>query len=572
MMGDAEAMQAFNDAQNKEGFFGHSFNPCDMKNREITCIWEAKKGKTAEDMQDFIDNSKNSPSMGAFNNEIKEIDRQLSGNVMPFAARFDDQGCLIPAGTFTAVNYRGKCHVSMILTVNKEQEQTTDAMWKRHAEWMAKTHAKEGDTELLNYTLSKAEQLSDEMNIESEKNGKIAYILSEYYAKPDGLRDHWKQASETGGEILGTLTDLLKEDGASVTMQNFGDVRHCGWLDHRNRTNLNSSTQVTMILTVNKDQEQTTDAMWKRHAEWMSKTHAKEGDTELLHYTVAKANQLSDEMNIESEKNGKIAYILNEVYAKPDGLRDHWKQASETGGEILGTLTDLLKKDGASVTMQNFGDVRHSLCWGAEKLHALQDKTCNTSKFYLVEHHFRAGKAEEWWKTLNSVMADSVKFGEWTSANKERGFFNHAFMPCEKTGTFAYCIWEARSDKTSDDFVAFIDGENGPGFGCCNNNVREVSIELCGGMSSHKPVFPQQDHEKMKMNAMQEAAKLARKESRGVLGSIGNMLGLGFSSSSKNLGKKAKKAQKQLQKKASGAELALENAEDIVNENTVSAN
>lgn len=439
MMGDAEAMQAFNDAQNKEGFFGHSFNPCDMKNREITCIWEAKKGKTAEDMQDFIDNSKNSPSMGAFNNEIKEIDRQLSGNVMPFAARFDDQGCLIPAGTFTAVNYRGKCHVSMILTVNKEQEQTTDAMWKRHAEWMAKTHAKEGDTELLNYTLSKAEQLSDEMNIESEKNGKIAYILSEYYAKPDGLRDHWKQASETGGEILGTLTDLLK-------------------------------------------------------------------------------------------------------------------------------------KDGASVTMQNFGDVRHSLCWGAEKLHALQDKTCNTSKFYLVEHHFRAGKAEEWWKTLNSVMADSVKFGEWTSANKERGFFNHAFMPCEKTGTFAYCIWEARSDKTSDDFVAFIDGENGPGFGCCNNNVREVSIELCGGMSSHKPVFPQQDHEKMKMNAMQEAAKLARKESRGVLGSIGNMLGLGFSSSSKNLGKKAKKAQKQLQKKASGAKLALENAEDIVNENTVSAN
>ncbi len=88
-------------------------------------------------------------------------------------------------------------------------------------------------------------------------------------------------------------------------------------------------TQITFIFTVGPDQVEEGDRIFASHADWMGRTHYREGDLALLQYNVVKGPELSNPLDPSSEPTANTCYVLSEVYENPAGLADHWKQGAE---------------------------------------------------------------------------------------------------------------------------------------------------------------------------------------------------------------------------------------------------
>ena len=103
------------------------------------------------------------------------------------------------------------------------------------------------------------------------------------------------------------------------------------------------------------------------------------------------------------------------------------------------------------------------------------------SKFFVVHHEFRAGKAQLWWETAQVAMAPGGGWDEAVAKNLEAGFYNHCFCPISPEGP-AFCIWEVREGISAEQFQEFIDGPNGVNFGlgAWMNICREINLELAG--------------------------------------------------------------------------------------------
>ena len=108
------------------------------------------------------------------------------------------------------------------------------------------------------------------------------------------------------------------------------------------------------------------------------------------------------------------------------------------------------------------------------------------SKFFLVHHEFRLGKAQQWWQTAQTLRAPGGGWDEAVQANLEAGYYNHCFNPISPEGP-AYCIWEVREDISAEQFQQFIDGPNGPDFGtgALMNICHQINLELAG-----EPPYP----------------------------------------------------------------------------------
>jgi len=92
----------------------------------------------------------------------------------------------------------------------------------------------------------------------------------------------------------------------------------------------------------------------------------------------------------------------------------------------------------------------------------------------MVEHSFKAGKVEEWWSKVQTVLGDAAASEAFTSGHHKNGFHNHAFLPgCDLNGPM-YCVWEADAGKTVEDMQTFIDGPFGPSWGLMGNVVLPV--------------------------------------------------------------------------------------------------
>jgi quinol monooxygenase YgiN len=90
-------------------------------------------------------------------------------------------------------------------------------------------------------------------------------------------------------------------------------------------------TQVTFIFTASPDQVAEVDRIFASHAEWMEKTHHREGPLKMLSYNVAKGPELSNPLDPSSAPTGNTNYVLAEVYENPEGLAEHWNTAGTWG-------------------------------------------------------------------------------------------------------------------------------------------------------------------------------------------------------------------------------------------------
>lgn len=117
-------------------------------------------------------------------------------------------------------DFTGKAHYFMAFKCAAEHEAEGDRVFARHAEWMERTHPKEGDEALLQYTVSK--------RLDGE--GNVLFLLSEVYETPAGIENHYHLAHEEE-EGSGYVLPLYRAFRAKCETIGHGasDVVHSLW-------------------------------------------------------------------------------------------------------------------------------------------------------------------------------------------------------------------------------------------------------------------------------------------------------------------------------------------------------
>ena len=113
-----------------------------------------------------------------------------------------------------------------------------------------------------------------------------------------------------------------------------------------------------------------------------------------------------------------------------------------------------------------------------------------SSTFYIVQHEFKVGKAEEWWEKFYAAMASGGGWDDVVAENKGKGFYNHSANAVSKAGPL-YCFWEVKEGLSAEEFQEFIDGPSGPGFGqdALMNICKPIDTTLMNGKTPYPPVF-----------------------------------------------------------------------------------
>ncbi|TVP98112.1 MAG: hypothetical protein EA359_18710 [Balneolaceae bacterium] len=121
---------------------------------------------------------------------------------------------------------KGNIQFTMIFTMPAELVAEGDRIFKSHAAWMERTHHRSGEKALLIYDLSKAPEMKDPMDPNSEPSGNTNFILSEVYESPAGLADHWNQAGKNWEDF-----DNLKQwmGKGKFTLINGAPIVHSLW-------------------------------------------------------------------------------------------------------------------------------------------------------------------------------------------------------------------------------------------------------------------------------------------------------------------------------------------------------
>ena len=83
------------------------------------------------------------------------------------------------------MDYTGKAHFQFTIICPPEAEADGDRLFGQHADWMSRTHHREGEKALLQYVVAKSH----------DGDGNAVYLLSEVYETAAGIADHRAQAS-----------------------------------------------------------------------------------------------------------------------------------------------------------------------------------------------------------------------------------------------------------------------------------------------------------------------------------------------------------------------------------------
>jgi len=92
-------------------------------------------------------------------------------------------------------------------------------------------------------------------------------------------------------------------------------------------------TNIVVMWIVDQDDVAEGDRIFDSHGKWMT-GHPREGSTALLSYKISKGPQLANPVDPNSEPTGKTIFVLNEIYASPDGVAEHWRLAVESWDDL----------------------------------------------------------------------------------------------------------------------------------------------------------------------------------------------------------------------------------------------
>jgi hypothetical protein len=91
---------------------------------------------------------------------------------------------------------------------------------------MESTHYRTGEKALLSYNVSKEQERTDPMDLNSAPTGNTCFVLSEIYESTAGVLDHFKQTNENWGDFAAFRNWLEK---CKVTFVPAGSIFNSLW-------------------------------------------------------------------------------------------------------------------------------------------------------------------------------------------------------------------------------------------------------------------------------------------------------------------------------------------------------
>src|SRR5436853_7622665 len=92
-------------------------------------------------------------------------------------------------------------------------------------------------------------------------------------------------------------------------------------------------SHLVIMYTVGRNDVAEGDRIFASHGEWM-KGHPREGDVALLDYSISKGPELSNPMDPSSEPTGNTIFVVDERYASPAGIANHWQDTTANSAEM----------------------------------------------------------------------------------------------------------------------------------------------------------------------------------------------------------------------------------------------
>ena len=94
----------------------------------------------------------------------------------------------------------GKTYNVAMWTVGPGEIAAGDAVFQSHGKRM-EGQSREGDTALLDYSISKGPALANPVDPDSAPTGDTVFVLDEVYASPAGVVGHWRLARDTWQDL-----------------------------------------------------------------------------------------------------------------------------------------------------------------------------------------------------------------------------------------------------------------------------------------------------------------------------------------------------------------------------------
>ena len=115
----------------------------------------------------------------------------------------------------------GKAHIVIMWTVGPEEVAAGDACFQSHGKWM-EGHSRQGDTALLDYSISKGPELANPVDPDSAPTGDTVFVLDEFYASPAA----WPNTGGWPGYLAGSAglhgLDQQGQEGRYAAQRNGG--------------------------------------------------------------------------------------------------------------------------------------------------------------------------------------------------------------------------------------------------------------------------------------------------------------------------------------------------------------
>jgi hypothetical protein len=111
------------------------------------------------------------------------------------------------------------------------------------------------------------------------------------------------------------------------------------------------TSHLLIMFTVGPDDVAEGDRIFASHGEFM-KGHPREGDVALLDYSISKGPELSNPMDPSSEPTGNTIFVVDERYASPAGIANHWQDTMANWAEMSSAAPAWFEK-ATIVTLHN---------------------------------------------------------------------------------------------------------------------------------------------------------------------------------------------------------------------------
>ena len=112
------------------------------------------------------------------------------------------------------MSHKDKIQLTFVIVAPPDQVEEGERIFRGHAPWLESTHHREGDKALLSYDVSKAPELSNPADPNSDPTGNTCFILNEIYETEAGVTDHF-QLAEASWEDFPAFGEWLEK--CSVT-------------------------------------------------------------------------------------------------------------------------------------------------------------------------------------------------------------------------------------------------------------------------------------------------------------------------------------------------------------------